>query len=104
MRYDFDELQERWLTQLYHKNDGYFTPIVLVPYRYDSTIINTEKELKLANERVNTLSILMHNEGSDFIEGLIPYNVEYTLNDLKLETTRFLLTQENEEAYYQQAN
>lgn len=34
----------------------------------------------------------------------IPYNVEYTLNDLKLETTRFLLTQENEEAYYQQAN
>lgn len=79
VRYDFDELQERWLTQLYHKNDGYFTPIVLVPYRYDSTIINTEKELKLANERVNTLSILMHNEGSDFIEGLIPYNVEYKL-------------------------
>ena len=34
----------------------------------------------------------------------IPYNKEYTLNDLKLETTRFLLTQENEEEYYQLTN
>lgn len=30
----------------------------------------------------------------------IPYDVEYNLNDLKLETTRFLLIQENEEKYY----
>lgn len=30
----------------------------------------------------------------------IPYNNEYTLNDLKPETTRFLLTPENEEEYY----
>lgn len=30
----------------------------------------------------------------------IPYNEEYTLNDLKLETTRFLLTPENEQEYY----
>lgn len=30
----------------------------------------------------------------------IPYDVEYDLNDLKLETTRFLLTPENEEEYY----
>lgn len=30
----------------------------------------------------------------------IPYDAEYNLNDLKLETTRFLLTAENEEEYY----
>ena len=30
----------------------------------------------------------------------IPYNAEYTLDDLKLETTRFLLTPENEKEYY----
>ena len=30
----------------------------------------------------------------------IPYNVEYTIDDLRLETTRFLLTPENEEKYY----
>lgn len=31
----------------------------------------------------------------------IPYNAKYDLNDLKLETTRFLLTSENEEKYYE---
>jgi len=31
----------------------------------------------------------------------IPYDTEYTLDDLKLETTRFLLTPENEKEYYE---
>lgn len=30
----------------------------------------------------------------------IPYNVDYTIDDLRLETTRFLLTPENEQDYY----
>ena len=30
----------------------------------------------------------------------IPYNKQYDLNDLKIETTKFLLTEENEEEYY----
>lgn len=30
----------------------------------------------------------------------IPYSAEYTIDDLKLETTKFLLTPENEELYY----
>lgn len=30
----------------------------------------------------------------------IPYNAKYTVEDLKLETTRFLLTPQNEEIYY----
>ena len=30
----------------------------------------------------------------------IPYHADYNLNDLKLETTRFLLTKENEKEYY----
>lgn len=31
----------------------------------------------------------------------IPYNEEYTVDDLKLETTHFLLTPENEQEYYE---
>lgn len=31
----------------------------------------------------------------------IPYNKTYTIDDLKLETTRFLLTPENENEYYE---
>lgn len=30
----------------------------------------------------------------------IPYDVEYTIEDLKIETTKFLLTPENEKQYY----
>ena len=30
----------------------------------------------------------------------IPYDAEYTIDDLKLETTKFLLTPENEQEYY----
>lgn len=31
----------------------------------------------------------------------IPYNAKYTIEDLRLETTRFLLTPENEKRYYE---
>ena len=34
----------------------------------------------------------------------IPYNKDYNLEDLKLETTRFLLTPENEKQYYNSRN
>ena len=32
----------------------------------------------------------------------IPYDKEYSINDLKLETTQFLLTPQNEEQYYRE--
>ena len=31
----------------------------------------------------------------------IPFDEKYTIEDLKIETTRFLLTQENEKNYYE---
>ena len=31
----------------------------------------------------------------------IPYDANYTIDDLRLETTRFLLTPENEKEYYE---
>ena len=34
----------------------------------------------------------------------IPYNATYDLNDLKIETTRFLLTPKNEQQYYENRN
>lgn len=74
---------EQWLTNLYHKNDGYFTPIVLVPYKKDGVSIDIGKELNLAKERVSTLSLLIYSEtGSDFIEGFLPDSIEYKLLDI----------------------
>lgn len=81
VRNEYDLLQEKWLSTLYHKNDGYFTPIVLVPYRYNSTSIDTEKELQLANERVSTLSLLLYfsPKRSSFVENLYPEKIIYSL-------------------------
>lgn len=74
---------EQWLTKLYHKNDGYFTPIVLVPYKKDGVSIDIGKELNLAKERVSTLSLLIYSETkSDFIEGFLPDSIEYKLLDI----------------------
>lgn len=85
VRFNYDESQESWMNTIYHKNDGYFTPIVLVPYRnYNgkNSIIDTEKELRLANERVNTLAILLKaSNASAFIEGFLPEKVIYELQD-----------------------
>lgn len=47
---DFNENQV-WLKGLFHKNDGYQTPIVLNPMR-DNGIINVPKENHLTNERL----------------------------------------------------
>ena len=76
----YSEKEEQWQNKIYHKNDGYLTPIVLVPYKDYGATIDTVKELKLAKERVSTLAILVYLEKEDsFIENLIPLHVEYQL-------------------------
>lgn len=67
-----------WMRNLYHKNDGYFTPIVLVPYRSNGNIDHT-RENKLAEKRVQTLSLLLYKENNNFIEDYIPYEITYQL-------------------------
>lgn len=50
----FQELQTSWLDSVFHKNDGYQTPIVLHPFREDGNIdVNTEQ--KLTTQRLLTL-------------------------------------------------
>ena len=73
--------EELWMTDLYHKNDGYITPIVLVPYKEDGKLLDSKKELSLAEERIGTLSILSLAEkgANDFIENFIPSKIEYKL-------------------------
>lgn len=55
LMYEGNYTQERnWLMGLFHKNDGYQTPIVLNPMR-DNGNINVPKENKLAAERLNNM-------------------------------------------------
>ena len=72
-----------WLVNLYHKNDGYFTPIVLVPFRDDGNI-DIVKENRLAEKRVQILSLLLYKDKQrDFIENYIPYKIDYKLKNFE---------------------
>lgn len=79
--------EELWMRNIYHKNDGYFTPIVLVPYRNQWTTVDTKKELNLAKERLSTLSLLVYAQAEDadkdFIEGLVPDKICYRLKEFR---------------------
>jgi hypothetical protein len=41
----------KWIFSLFHKNDGYQTPLVINPYR-DEGVINVNRELKLSVDRL----------------------------------------------------
>lgn len=70
---------EEWLQTLFHKNDGYFTPIVLVPFRNDGNI-EFNREKNLAEKRVMTLSLLLYKESKiEFMENYIPFFIRYEL-------------------------
>ena len=45
-----------WIRSIFHKNDGYLSPIVLNPYR-DEGIIDTYKEYRLSQYRLSTIFI-----------------------------------------------
>ena len=61
---------------VFHKNDGYFTPIVITPYRNNGNI-DIEKENRLAAQRVMALSLLAKAQGHSFIERYEPSTITY---------------------------
>jgi len=54
-----------WVEGLFHKNDGYLSPIVITPFR-EAGSINIEKENGLALQRIAAIAVLgtAHNEPS----------------------------------------
>lgn len=70
-----------WLQTLFHKNDGYFTPIVLVPYRKEGNIEFVRENI-LATKRVFTLALLLCKESkSNFIEQYRSSRIGFVLKD-----------------------
>lgn len=79
-----------WLKGLFHKNDGYFTPIVITPYREQGNI-DVERENRLAAQRVMVLAILAKAQNNTFFIQYDPYSIEYSLNmDYKEKTEKQL--------------
>lgn len=85
----------------FYVNEKYFIEfdgIQHFKYRND-TGWNTKENFEKTRERDLIKNKYCFDNNIPLIR--IPYDADYTLDDLKLETTRFLLTPENEEEYYE---
>lgn len=71
------DINGKWIQGLFHKNDGYVTPIVMVPYRTEDDYIDIDNENDLAKQRLATLAILFGSQDKTFINGYSPCELVY---------------------------
>lgn len=65
-----------WINSLFHKNDGYMTPIVLNPYR-DNGVIDMNREHRLTIYRLAEIMIYAEKHQRDFMEGYRLHTINY---------------------------
>lgn len=68
-----------WMNSLFHKNDGYMTPIVLNPYR-DNGIFDMNKELHLTLYRLSAIMIYAKRHDRNFMEDYGLNKILYTFD------------------------
>lgn len=68
---------KEWIGGILHKNDGYLTPIVMVPYREEGEYIDVNKENLLANQRLSTMALLFLSQEKPFMAGYEPMEMKY---------------------------
>lgn len=85
--YGLNERNDPWLRSLFHKNDGYKTPLVINPYRQNGNI-DVNRELHLAQTRT-ILNLSARNEDTPEI-----------VNDKKVSKVRFVLDVEDNNHVY----
>lgn len=74
--HSFPAEERCWLNGLFHKNDGYQTPVVITPFRREGNI-NVNRENNLAKERLISL-LIRHEEFRKINNHLIAYGLMYT--------------------------
>jgi len=81
---DYDKKNDSWLSQIFHKNDGYQTPLVLHPFR-DRAQIDIRNEKYLMDQRL--LSLILENENiyDQITEDLIVDELSLTLKQDSLD-------------------
>lgn len=77
---------KNWIKGLFHKNDGYQTPIVITPMR-NIGIIDTNTEIKLAEERLMSLLFEKDNEGNHFYKEI---NGKLIVESLKISEDQYI--------------
>ena len=67
----------QWMSSLFHKNDGYLTPIVLNPYRDAKGNMNMDVERKLTISRLTSILIFFKEHKAEFLEGYRLHDIRY---------------------------
>lgn len=73
-----------WMDSLFHKNDGYMTPIVLNPYR-DEGVFDLNKEHHLTLYRLSAILIYAQVHDRPFMENYALDDILYTFDSSSLE-------------------
>lgn len=68
-----------WINSLFHKNDGYSSPIVLNPYR-NGGIINMITETNLTRARLAGILVEAEKKKREFIDGYRLHHIAYEFN------------------------
>lgn len=75
-----DNVNGHWLPGLFHKNDAYLSPFVLVPYRKADGQIEVGREKSLAKQRLATLALLFKSQGKKFMDDYEVTRIAYRFN------------------------
>lgn len=81
--------KKSWITQISHKNDGYFCPIVLNP-NHGYGIVDLDREIKLSKERFASILIYdtyLKRINNNSVSKKI-FEIKYEFNDLKISYNR----------------
>ena len=73
-----------WINSIFHKNDGYRTPIVLNPFRSDG-VIDMYKEYCLSQYRLSTMFIRAERLNIDLIDGYRLHSIQYEYDPTAVE-------------------
>lgn len=75
-----------WITNIFHKNDGYQVPIVLNPYKDEHGVLGlyTERDLTFSHLQSILIKLSKEEEKKEFIEGYQLDNIYYQLDERNL--------------------
>lgn len=77
----YDREYSSWMPCLFHKNDGYKTPICIAPFREENGAINMSKEFRLTTYRLSSIFLYYFYKG-DNANTVID---SYSLSDIRYE-------------------
>ena len=77
---DGQTIDGHWVNGLFHKNDGYLSPIVITPFRENGSV-NIEKENGLALQRIAAIAVLGAANGEpSILDGYRVKSIKYKIN------------------------